>query len=115
MRGWKGKPCSEGQACPAGGKLSQEHERRMRKEAVMKQAWAKQGVGGNGCRHPREGQDCRSAVERTKSTGVTPEFQPSVEQAGDEAAYPPSVCTLSSGAGSGRINRGPRELENSSN
>ena len=75
-------------------------------EAVMKQAWAKQGVGGNGCRDAGRGRDCRSGVKRARARAWAPGFSHLWNRRGDEAAYPPSGCTLSSGAGSGRINEG---------
>lgn len=45
------------------------------KKAVMKQAWAKQGVGGNGRRLGR-GSACRSGVETMRADAG---FQPLVE------------------------------------
>lgn len=116
MRGWKGKPCSEGQACPAGGKLSQEHEERRMKGSSYETGLGKARSGREWVQTRREGQGLQVSRGEDKSTGVSTRFQPSVEQAGGWGSipsvrlYPQLRCRLWQNQWGGQ-----GELENSSN
>lgn len=116
MRGWKGKPCSEGQACPAGGKLSQEHEERRMKGSSYETGLGKARSGREWVQTRREGQGLQVSRGEDKSTGVSTRFQPSVEQAGGWGSipsvrlYPQLRCRVWQNQWGGQ-----GELENSSN
>lgn len=88
MRGWKGKPCSEGQACPAGGKRSQEHEERRMRGSGDETGLGKARTGREWVQRRREGQGLQVRRGEGKSTGVNTRFQPSVEQAEGRGSTP---------------------------
>lgn len=75
MRGQKGKPCSEGQACPAGGKCSQEHEERRMKGSSYETGLGKARSGREWVQRRREGQ--AGEAREDKSRDVRTRFQPS--------------------------------------
>ena len=71
-----------GGPCPAGGKLSQEHEERRMKGSSYETGLGKARSGREWVQTRREGQGLQVSRGEDKSTGVSTRFQPSVEQAG---------------------------------